>query len=197
VEPLKRAILLLRRVLAVQPDRVNTLLKEAARDTPLRALVRAWTRAHGDLAAQKLDPQILGRFREGLEALDGLEHNLSDLVTDHDQWQNLDVILGRIEGNMRQNVAELEESWPYLIIQSRALCTNNSSKWATRFRKAVDDLDRAIAQGDTAKIKRVFRSYHRQAGIRFHQVDKDLKGLCDDMVIIGTELAAKVGMIHE
>jgi hypothetical protein len=189
-EHLKDALVHLRRVLKVQPDRVNTALKAAALATDLPGLVEKFRRVHDYLADKNLDQEKIGQFREGLDALDNLSHNLAALVADHDGWQYFDVELWGIEDTMRHDVAQLVDSWPYLNGLAEALSSNNDADWATSFREAGDNLNHAIAKGDPVQIKRKFRPYRRQAAIRFDQVDTDLKKRCGELRDISNEFTA-------
>ena len=74
--PLKRTIWLLNRVLANQPDRINTKLTEAARSLRLPDLVEAMQFVAEHLAGAQLDAQKLHQFEQGVEVLEALNQRL-------------------------------------------------------------------------------------------------------------------------
>jgi hypothetical protein len=193
---LKRAIWLLNRVLAVQPSRVNTRLNTAARTLRLPALVDAMACVSDNLASLDLDPEKVGHFEAGVDALVSLSHGLATLVDEHDRWQAIDLELRRVEANMGQDITELAISWPDLKAMTEPLCSGSADEWITSFRKDSDNLDRAIAYQNPTRIKRCFRRYRRQAGLRFHRVDVALKSLCDDLRKVGEPLASVMRLIE-
>jgi hypothetical protein len=75
------------------------------------------------------------------------------------------------------------------------LYSGSTDEWATSFRKDRDNLDSAIKTANPAQIKRYFRRYRRQAGVRFHQVDVDLKRLCEDLRKVGEPMDSVMKMM--
>jgi hypothetical protein len=193
---LNKAIWLLHHVLAVQPDRINVALKEAARATRLPDLVAKLTGVHNYLKPLNLDPEKMGQFTRGLVALDRFSHSLPELVTDHDLWQKLDVELRLVEDTMGQGVADLEMSWPLLKVKASRVCGNDGAEWAANLRKFGAALDQALAAQDQPKIKSQFHRYRWQAADRFFRVDKDLKKQCEELAQIGKSLTAVMELIR-
>jgi DNA-binding SARP family transcriptional activator len=194
-EPLKRAIWLLNRVLAVQPSRINTRLNATARALRLPVLAETMARVRDDLVALDLNPHQVRQFGAGVEALVSLSHTLTALVDEHDRWQAVELELRRIEGIMEQGTMELEVSWPDLRAMTEPLYWGRNDAWATSFEADSEDLDNAIAVENTAQIRRCFRRYRRQTSIRFHRVDAELKRLCEDLRRAGEPLASVIRMI--
>jgi hypothetical protein len=192
---LKRAVWLINRVLAIQPSRINTSLNTAARALRLPALVKAMTCVRDNLAHGELDPEKTSQFKDGVEALANLERSLAVLVRTHNDWQELDLELRRIEANLEQDIFELEMSWLDLKAMAESLYSTTIDNWALSFKKDSDNLDSAIAAQNPAKVKRCFRSYRSRAGQRFHRVDVDLKRLCGNLRIVGEPLASVLRMI--
>jgi hypothetical protein len=186
---LKTVIWHLNRVLSVQPSQINTRLKDAARSLGLPDLVKAMARVSDKLACLDLDPEKVNLFEAGVDALVSLNDSLPTLVEEHDKWQCVDIELRRIEGNMGQDMMELKMSWPYLKDMTEPLYSGSSDEWAASFRKDSNHLDSAIAAENPVRIKRYFQRYRRRAGSRFHQVDDDLKRLCEDLRRVGEPLA--------
>jgi hypothetical protein len=192
---LKRAVWLINRVLAIQPSRINTSLNTAARALRLPALVKAMTCVRDNLAHGELDPEKTSQFKDGVEALANLERSLTVLVHTHNDWQELDLELRRIEANLEQDIFELEMSWLDLKAMAESLYSSSIDEWALSFKKDSDNLDSAIASQNPAKVKRYFRSYRRRAGDRFYRVDVELKRLCGNLRIVGEPLASVLRMI--
>lgn len=192
---LKRAVWLINRVLAIQPSRINTSLNTAARALRLPALVKAMTCVRDNLAHGELDPEKTSQFKDGVEALANLEFSLTVLVRSHNNWQELDLELRRIEANLEQDIFELEMSWLDLKAMAESLYSSSIDEWALSFKKDSENLDSAIASQNPAKVKRYFRSYRRRASDRFYRVDVELKRLCGNLRIVGEPLASVLRMI--
>jgi hypothetical protein len=128
-----------------------------------------------------------------MDALVSLGDSLSALAEDHNQWQLIDCELRRIEAMMRIDTAELEMSWPGLKADTESLHRNNMEEWAWSFREASNQLDNAIAANNPTEIRERFRAYRRRANERFHKVDVNLKGLCEDLFEGGGALASMGG----
>lgn len=143
----------------------------------------------------ELDPEKTSQFKDGVEALANLERSLTVLVRTHNDWQELDLELRRIEANLEQDIFELEMSWLDLKAMAESLCNSSIDEWALSFKKDSENLDSAIAAQNPAKVKRYFRSYRRRAGDRFYRVDVELKRLCGNLRIVGEPLASVLRMI--
>lgn len=197
VKLLQRTIWLLNRVLAVQPSQINTRLNAAARALRLPTLVKAMAYISDNLARLDLDSEKVNQFEAGVDALIDLNHRLSICVDSHDKWQMVDLELRRIEANIKQDLMELEMSWPDLKTMTEPLHSGCGEEWAISFNEYSNDLDSAIAAENPAKIRRSFRRYRRQAGACFYRVDVNLKMLCDDLRTVGEPLALVIKMIGE
>jgi hypothetical protein len=193
---LKRVIWRLNRLLAVQPSRINTLLNQAARAMRLPALTQTLSEISNNLAALDLDAEKVGQFKTGVEALSNIGRALTALVEDHDNWQDIDVELRRLEVAIDQDLVELEMSWPDLKTKAAPLYDGLTDEWAVAIKKEGEGLNEALAANNPVKIKRAFRSYRRRAGDRFYRVDVDLKTLCGELRKIGAPLASVLGMIE-
>lgn len=193
---IKRAVWLINRVLAIQPSRINTSLNIAARVLRLPALVKALTCVRDNLAHCELDPDKASQFKDGVEALASLEYSLTILVHSHNDWQELDLALRRIEANIEQDIFELELSWLDLKAMAESLYSSSTDEWALMFQQDSENLDSAIASKNPVKVKRYFRSYRRRAGDRFFRVDMDLKRLCGNLRIVGEPLVSVLRLIE-
>ncbi len=195
-QQLKRTIWLLNRVLAVQPSRINTRLNAAARAIRLPALVEAISCVCENLLDLHLDAAKVGQFQSGMQALTHLLHRLSSLVDEHDAWQVVDLEMRRIEATMGQDTEELAMSWPDLKVMAEPLYASGSADWVAAFQQDAENLDSALEAEHPARVKRSFRCYRRRAGSRFHQVDLNLKRLCEELNRVGEPLDSVMRMIE-
>jgi hypothetical protein len=195
-DALKTACRGLGRVLAWQPVVINRGLYDAARALGLPALVEAMACISDSLGRPDLDLGKVGQFEDGVDALVSLENSLTILVDDHDRWQAVDAELRRIEATLGHDTTEIEWSWPDLQARTAPLHSGSTEEWAESFRKESHRLDSALADKDQARIRSSFRRYRRRAGNRFHDVDVDLKRLCEDLRHIGDPLATVMGVLQ-
>ena len=170
-------------------------MNTAARALRLPALVKAMSSLRNQLQNSQLEQEKASQFQSGVNALVTLSYALTNLVKNHNDWQEIDLELRRIEANFERDTFELEMSWPDLKAMAGSLCGNSIEEWAVSFQEDGDKLDKAIAVQDPVKVKRFFRSYRRRAGERFYRIDMELKKLCGNLRIVGEPLASIVGMI--
>ncbi len=187
VEPLKVAVALLDRVLAIQPTRINTRLNDSARTLRLRDLVENLRHIHTELSAAALDPAKVAEFATGIVSLEQLDLALRQLVTEHDRWQELDVEL-RLERNALLISADgLKSSWPRLETLLLPLC-GGGEPWSIKLTDECKQLSAALAAIDVAAQRNAFLQVHSQAATRFYQVDISLHRLCESLREIGNPL---------
>jgi len=194
---LKRVIWRMNRVLAIQPSHINTRLNVTARALRLPALVEALTHVRDNLARFDLDPEKVGQFEAGVEALARLDERLTALVDDHDSWQVVDLELRRIEAAMGQDMMELEMSWPALKAMIEPLYTGSAEEWAESLKTGAEALGSAIEEDNPARTRRYFWRFRRQADDRFYRVNVDLKTLCGDLRKVGEPLTSVMSMIGQ
>lgn len=196
IRQLKRTVWLLNRVLAIQPSRINTSLNAAARALRLPTLVKVMSSLLDKLKNPQMEPDKASQFQEGINALVDLKDTLNLLVNNHNDWQDMDLELRRIEANLEKDTFELEMSWSDLKVMAELLCGSTIEQWAVSFKRDSEDLDKAIVAQNPVKIKRYFRSYRRRAGERFYRVDIELKRLCGNLRrIVGEPLASVLRVI--
>lgn len=194
--PLKRAILLLKRVIALQPSGVNQRLTAAARALRLGALVDAMSAIHTALDELALDRDKVHQFEQGVTALRSLDVQLMTLIDAHDQWQAVERMLGRIEDVMVYDLTELELSWPDVRARVTTLANASMEEWVTLLNEDGVNLDGALTAQNPPMIQRYFRRYRQRAGNRFYQVDTMLKNLCEELRHVGTPLASVLHILE-
>lgn len=188
-EALRRVVWLMRRVLALQPSNVNHRLSSAARALRLDTIVGSLKAIRTELDnVQIADPQ-LDQLTSGIQELELLNTQLNQLVTEHDQWQDVQRILGRIEDMMVYDLTELEFSWPDLSTRVTTLCSPHKGDWVDLFYQDGEQLQKALTEQNPVRIRSYFQRYRQRAGNRFFQVDTQLKDLCTELRKVGESLS--------
>ncbi len=188
----------LKEILGRQPFRINMRLNEAARGLRLSALIKAveWLRDY--LMRRSIEPTRVALVDETVSILKRLDATLGPLTAAHDQWQTLEEELRKIEVMFETltDISELQWSWSGVKKQTMALCSASMEKWSVALGESMNKLDLVLASDNPAQVRRIFPVFRSGAGRRFHQVDQDLKDLCDRLRDIGEPLGAVLRMIQ-
>lgn len=197
-EPLSQTLWLLNRVLAREPDKINTKLVAAARDLRLPDLVEAMQFIAQKLTSTPLNRAKLEQFEVSVDILCALDQRLAALVIGHDYWQTFDREMRCIEASLGNDLSDLERSWPYLKSQADQLidADADADDWTISFQKDSQNLDMAIRAENPTKIRAHFRCYRRRASRRFFQVDVTLKRICEELRVVGGPLAMVLRMME-
>lgn len=185
----------LRRVLMRQPSRIDDLLCGAARTLRLPDLVQAMRTVCDELRDPELDPEHVGRFEAGVEALAELNQRLAQLLGAHSRWQDIDLELHMIEFSRAARHEEVEMSWPSLVPRIEQLCQDVSEPWAADLQTDCRGLASALTERNPRKIADFFQSCRRRAGFRFYQIDCDLKGQCEELGKVAVPLRTVLEMM--
>jgi FtsZ-binding cell division protein ZapB len=186
----------LRRVLALQPSNINHRLIGAARALRLAEIVVSLVAIRDALQQLKVDRERTAQFTSGVDALQQLDARLQALMVEHDQWQEVQRILGRIEDVMLHDLNELEFSWPDLSGRVTTLCQAQKGEWVDLFLQDSDQLAKAITAQNPVRIRSYFQRYRQRAGNRFFQVDTNLKELCAELRKVGDSLATIIQVLE-
>jgi hypothetical protein len=184
----RQAANLIDRVLASEPPRIDARLFEAADALGLDAVSEAVSFVCERGAAGAMDPQKLQPLTEARDVLEQLDEHLDTLVRSHNLWQEVDVVIRRIDTNIATDTFELTDTWPELKGSVVALCAS-SSEWARKLREDEQSIDSAIAGNRPADMVRFFRRFRQKAATRFLLLDRDLKTQCNELGDIGKPLA--------
>lgn len=195
-EALRRVVWLMRRVLALQPSNINHRLSSAARALRLDLIVVSLQAIRKELGEVQIADQQLAQLESGIHELERFNGQLEQLVGEHDQWQDVQRILGRIEDMMVYDLSELEFSWPDLSVRVSALCTSHKGEWVDLFLQDSDQLQKALTEQNPVRIRSYFQRYRQRAGNRFFQVDTQLKELCTELRKVGESLSTILKMIE-
>ncbi|MEZ4859779.1 MAG: CHAT domain-containing protein [Caldilineaceae bacterium] len=189
-EALRRVVWLLRRVLALQPSHINHRLNAAARALRLATIIQSLGAILAELRQLSREVEQITHFEAGVDALRRFDEQLYALIDEHDQWQEVQRMLGRIEDVLVYDTSELEFSWPDLQQRVTALCGLQQGEWVNLFMQDSEQLDKAILTRNPVRIRSYFQRYRQRAGNRFYQVDLQLKELCTELRKVGESLAA-------
>lgn len=192
---LQKTIFLLTSFLADQPIRLNTSLTETAKTLRLSLLVDNLRSLIDPITHSTLDQDKIHQFQDSINSLVNLDTQLTTLGKMHDAWQVIDSILRRIETNLERDTTELEWSWMDIKEKTELLCNNNAEPWVLSFNQCEKKLDDALADSNSAKIRRYFNVYRRAALDRFSRVDVSLIQLCDRLREIGLSLTLVIEKI--
>ncbi len=196
----KKAIRSMYRILGTPRSRVNDHLIATAEALRLPALVTAITQIRDSIQEQssdwELNPDKLSEFQTGTIALEQLEQNLTVQIQSHDRWQEIDIELHRIEGDLEGDLEELELSWLDIkgIIESQYDFLEQTK--IESFRRDGDRLEQAIKAQNPGKINRYFRLIRRQAGLHFDEIDTNLRRLCSELRRVGDPLNSVLKMLQ-
>lgn len=197
---LKKAKRSLYRILGTPRSRVNDYLIATAQALRLPALVGAITHIRdsiqNNLLDQNLDQDKLSAFQSGALDLEQLEKSLAWQIQTHDRWQEIDIELHRIEGDIEGDLEELELSWKDIrgMIEGQ-LDALDEAKVAS-FCKNAERLEQALQTQNPAKISRYFRLIRRDASQHFDWIDANLKRLCTELRRVGEPLNSVLELLQ-
>jgi len=196
-EALRRVVWLMRRVLALQPSNVNHRLSSAARALRLSTIVASLGAIRNELHHVQVEPARIHQLESGIQELELFNGQLDSLVDEHDQWQDVQRSLGRIEDMMVYDLSELEFSWPDLSTRVTALCQRHQGDWVDLFVQDGEQLQNALTDQNPVRIRSYFQRYRQRAGNRFFQVDTQLKDLCTELRKVGESLSTILKLLEE
>ena len=144
-----------------------------------------------------LEAESVREFVSGVDDLDRLNHDLSTLVKDHDEWQQIDDHLHWIEPTLTRDTKSLEKFWSKLNEKTASLYSNSTEKWAISLERTSKQLNTAIAEENPSEIRIRFEDYRWQISDRFYRVDEALKDLCcTDLPKVGESLSPVIKMME-
>lgn len=194
------------RVLATRPTRINLMLSQAASRLGMESMIDAMRDVCEKIpSADEEAKKLVGRFEEGIEALEGIRVALKSHVLNHDQWQQADTEFRQLEADFESRdhadasgIVDLKFSWDLARAMVEPLVNGSIDEAAEDLKNRMLEFDMALESGSPVKVRRAFRLLRRQALSRFYQVDKELLNLCKTLQQIGEPLNLVWEMIsHE
>ena len=184
IETLRKAAGVFTEVIGAQLSRLNVQLVGAAKEVRLSRLVGVLASVRDQLSAVNLAVQNfaaeLKTFSQSVDDLASHSARLDALTHQHDQFQQAEDELRRIQAQLAVDLSELEYVWGDLKPLLQQLCEGQAEKWAQDLLGTAADLDAALT--DTSKnprrIRTAFNRYCAQATQRFNQVNADLIAQC-------------------
>jgi hypothetical protein len=185
---IEEALRPIRQVLALRPVPINSSLRMSAETLQLSRLVGTLTDVRKCLEGAQVNPDKLSKFVDGVNAIGELEGSLVALIESHNEWQEIDVILRLIDGNIAIDRSQLEEFWGDLNSKIKAQCDGFEGQLVEQLREEIPKLEAALATKDDGKIRLCFQSFRTAASYRFYEIDSALKELCQQLRKVGEPL---------
>jgi len=185
------------RVLDRGLPRVNGRLVDAANDLPFDDLIEAMTTVHKILSEQaEVDSVMIQQFVQGIEALGTLSQSLENHVTRHNDWQEFDDDLRRIEAMItEEDIEELKLSWIDIQETGDRLYANHEEKWAASLRTISKKIENSLMSKPAATVLQQFNIFRSSGNRRFRKVDDELLELCEELEKVGEPINVLLGII--
>jgi len=191
--PLQDAIAALGRVLRQEPGRLDINMNSAARDMNVRRVVRALRAVHGAMQRTDSNVRLIEDFLAGVDQLEALEREWSELVDLHRRWEEVESTLRLIDESIRaleggligDPLAELRTQFSFLSGAVSKLMMSDGGDWLDALRGVHEKLDAALLHGDEGGSRNHYMSFRSLLGRRFENLDTELKNLCRDMASLG------------
>ena len=196
VDGIASAINPIQRILATEPSRINDRLAMAADALQLPALINALRGVRNTIDVDGINRTTVKKFGDGVSAICDLKEKLDTLIESHNRWQEIDIELRRIEGQMTSDNSELENSWTELKSMIESQVVNVEEQWAKLLQREIQKLDGTLTDTDQKKIGQAFQSLRTRANYRFYDVDCSLKILCEKLRGVGQPLTSVWEMIR-
>ncbi|HEX6719088.1 MAG TPA: serine protease [Pyrinomonadaceae bacterium] len=166
----------------------NTLLNTRAKELDIDSLVAALQGVQDAISSAKLPPETVTEFQLGVNELDTLGRELHRLTSEHDQWQQLDDVLRRINRHSPRLLSQIEIHWPMISSTVKAVCSVSpdlgdlpvaiGSNWRTVIQREIASLDNARTSGNSKKARYHFANLRHHAAARFDSTDSNLLETC-------------------
>lgn len=187
-EDLRRGTRLIFRILNRQPSRINAQLVTAASAIRLDALESALRSIAASLTASGLEHDLVAAVQNGVNELAGLDGRLRALVREHNQWQELDDEIRRIDTTGDTLAEDVQDAWIDLEPMLEDIVEGKDDPWADDIRGIMEKLHESVDQGSFVRVRRMFVRLRSKMGQRFRKVDVNLLSLCQEMQRVGESL---------
>ena len=106
------------------------------------------------------------------------------------------VAAGRSSGAvLAHDLEELFFSWPDVQTLAQTLRQDVADRWAQDLLRHEEALDKAVQAEDPAQIRRHFYRFRRRTGLRFYDVDSQLRDLCGELTTIAGPVDSVLRML--
>jgi|GEM_PF-2574933 len=180
----------LRTLIKVQHPRINGELRACAESMDMQGL----TNLFGEVATLTGIPdETIARFRDGSSASAQIQQQLQALLTQHDNWQDIDTDLWNIEeelGGLDSTAADIIDALWNRVSDMIAplLAQEPSAVWSANINGLQNKTTTSFAarQWDTLALD--FRRFQRACRMRFFSVDTSLKETARETAELATSL---------
>lgn len=175
---------ILSRIIAIQPNHIDSYLKNSAEALNLQMLSDYLTKIQNSLGDLDNKKQ---QIQENRKALEQMVEILQSRINEHYKWQDIDIFLRMIdEGLIRDkdiDIDELVDNWTYLKGKVEKQYVNYEEEWARNLKECSEKFDNLLKADilDFSKIKYCFLEYRSKAINRFFQIDCKLKEFCKEL----------------
>lgn len=197
VAKLDEAVGLISDELRWQPQHINGLLIQAARELDLANLYEMLRQVNEALQTHGADENQLFWFNKGVADLTKLDAELGKQISEHRTWQRIDNDLWLASVALRKTNEEFKDAWKTLYRKVAKACDGVAEEWAEVLRKTGGFLSEAVEAGDSSHISFYFPEFSTRVIERFYAVDIDLKSLCGKLRPIGDELHTVMEVVQK
>lgn len=139
-------------------------------------------------------PAETAKFQKGITSLKELNTKLSELIAEHNTWQDMDTQLRILPDLLDAGVPVFNNRWQNQRTRIAPFYTSSEDPSSVLYKSSVllkgadDLLQAAILGNDPGDVRMAFENYCSQASDRFFYVDKSVMELCEKLSLIRNEL---------
>jgi len=135
-------------------------------------------RLYERLSAISIAQGQLERVHRGIAGLLDLHASLSVMISNHNDWQEIDRELRSLDASLRQGIDDLVMFWPDVSRKVVKLC-QNGEPWAIEIRQQDERLQQLLGDPKPPVLRLTFARLQHRITTRFFQIDSNLRKLCD------------------
>ena len=186
MEMLNDAVEKIGNVLQRQPTLINSSLMRAIGALRINDLVAIVQRVFDESIVKSSNRDNIERFSQGIEALKGINIDLSSLIKEHDTWQASEGMISMVR--LTLGTLNFERAWEQVKSSTSFLYSDSTDDWATKMKIAETSVDQACKAQDVTAATDWFDKFADQGRRRFWNVDKAIKRKCEELAEIRTKM---------
>jgi hypothetical protein len=203
ISEVRRVVSRIRRVLTIQPTRINTNLATLARALRIPDMISMLRRVLDGIRTAASTHNSLEILENALDSLLRLDTSMFTLVQMHDSWQLIESELVLIEDDVSLDSGrnldfdELGLNWLFTQNKVGPMCLAEPNEaWTRGLEDCRRGVEEAISQRDINRLRTRFREYRHLARTRFVRVDDQLKKICGELVLASAPLDTVIRLIR-
>ena len=173
-------------VLQRQPTLINSSLMRAIGALRIKDLIDIVQRVFDESIVKSSNRDNIERFSQGIEALKGINNDLSSLIKEHDTWQASEGMIAMVR--LTLGTPNFPLAWEQVKSSTSSLYSNISEDWATKMKTSETSVDQACKANDVTAATDWFDKFADQGRRRFWNVDKAIKRKCEELAEIRTKM---------